>query len=311
MNKENILKYSKHCCGCGECYNVCPTNAVTMKKNNQGFYYPEVNNELCTNCGKCVKSCSFNKPRNVDVKEQETYVVKHLNQDVRDKSRSGGIFTAISDIVLNNGGVVYACRLFDNKVAKHIRLTTKVERDLCRGSKYIQSIAFDTFKQVEQDLKQGNIVLYTGTGCQISAIKNYLPLTLHKNLLTMDLVCHGVPSPRVWEDYLKWVEDKYNQKAISVDFRDKIHFGWRDHQETIYFNNVRYSDDKFKQLFYAHYIIRDCCFNCPYKNTNREGDISIADCWGVKPDFDDDKGVSLVIINTEKGKSILKNQKKI
>jgi len=304
---DNILKFSNHCCGCGECYNVCPQNAITMQENEKGFFVPIVNESLCNNCGKCIKRCSFNLKREESKNLPDAYVVKHKLQEVIDNSRSGGIFTALSDIVLNKGGVVYGCKLFNNVEAKHVRVTTKEGRDDFRGSKYIQSTIYDTFSQVEKDLKNGFLVLYSGTACQISAIKDYISLDLQDNLYTIDIVCHGVPSPKVWRDYLCWVEKKQGKKAVKVDFRDKLHFGWRDHQETIYFENGRYSDDKFKRMFYDHYIIRESCFDCPYKNVNRVGDVSIADCWGVEnnnKEYDDDKGVSLVLCSSSKGKTL-------
>lgn len=306
----NISKFSDYCCGCGECFAICPVQAISMKKNHQGFYYPEIDEKKCIGCSKCVKRCSFNKSLNDD-KANFTpiaYAVKHKNENIRMDSRSGGIFTAVSDYVLEQGGVVYGCKLENCDEAIHIRVTSKVERDAFRGSKYIQSIVCYTFEQVKQDLKNGLWVLYSGTPCQINAIKDYCKDLDCSKLVLIDIVCHGVPSQKVWKDYLKYLERRYRSKAVSVDFRDKKKFGWADHQETIIFKNRKeHSDNLFTKLFYSHLIIRKECFECPYKNLNRVGDITIADCWGISreyPDFDDNKGVSLVLLNSQKGMEI-------
>ncbi len=303
---NNIMQFHNHCCGCGECYSICPVNAISMIPNEQGFLYPQIDESKCINCAKCVRHCSFNQKYSELTFQQEYYAVKHCDENVRASSRSGGIFTALSDQILNLQGVVYGCALFNNNKAVHIRATTEQDRDLMRGSKYIQSETYQVFDDVKKDLTDGRWVLFSGTPCQVAGIKDYCQNVDNSKLLLVDIVCYGVPSSKVWRDYLDYIEKINHKRIANVDFRDKTHFGWADHKETAYFTDgTSFSNDIFKDLFYSHRILRKNCFECPYKNLNRVGDISIADCWGISteyPEFDDNKGVSLVLINSQKGK---------
>lgn len=232
------------------------------------------------------------------------YAVKHMNSDVILKSRSGGIFTALSDKVLECNGVVYGCILTDDFQAKHVRAENKETRNKMRGSKYIQSILGDTFSQVKSDLKNGTLVLFSGTSCQIAGLKNFL-VEDYENLLCVDIVCHGVPSPLIWEKYIEWQEKRTKSKIIKVDFRNKKSFGWRSHVETLIMKNGKVVNSKvFTSLFYKHQILRPSCYKCPFKSILHPGDITIADYWGIEkaaPEFDDDKGVSLVLVNNDRG----------
>lgn len=235
------------------------------------------------------------------------YAVKHKNETVREASRSGGIFTALSDYVLSSGGIIYGCVLTENFIAAHIRALTPEQRDRMRGSKYIQSRMGDSFKNIKQDLEAGRYILFSGTSCQIAGLKGYLGKE-YSNLLCVDVVCHGVPSPKVWQSYLMWQEKKSHSKIDTVDFRNKKDFGWKEHVESIYFKNGQITNSKiFTTLFYGHSILRPCCYECPYKSVIHPGDITIADYWGIEnaaPKFDDNKGVSLVLINSKKGNEV-------
>lgn len=242
---------------------------------------------------------NWNKP--------EVFAVQHKDEIVRAASRSGGIFTALSDYVLELGGVVYGCVLTEDFKAIHVRADSKYERNQMRGSKYIQSKMNDIYKNVKHDLEDGQKILFSGTSCQIAGLKGYLERE-YENLICIDIVCHGVPSPKVWKTYLAWQEKKNRSKVKKVDFRNKKDFGWRAHMETLYFENGRTINSKvFTTLFYGHSILRPCCYECPYKSIMHPGDITIADYWGIEkvaPEFDDNKGVSLVLINNEKGKEV-------
>lgn len=242
----------------------------------------------------------------------QVYGVKHKDESIRLESRSGGFFTAISDYVLENNGVVYGCSLnSDNSKAQHCRATTKTERDKMRGSKYIQSEIGDCYNRVRDDLKDGYTVLFSGTSCQIAALKAVLQKD-YSNLILVDIICHGVPSPKVWKDYLEWAEQKYKSKCIGVDFRNKKKFGWAAHKETLQLKDYRgkvkcFHSEVFKNMFYSHYTIRPSCYKCPYKDIMHPADITIADFWKIDsaiPGFNDDKGVSLVLINNEKGEKV-------
>lgn len=246
-------------------------------------------------------------------KQPKVYAVQHKSKTVRAASRSGGIFTAVSDWILTNNGVVYGCVLDESFRAVHIRAECAEDRDHMRGSKYIQSKLGDTYKNVRKDLINGRIILFTGTSCQVAGLKQYLGKE-YENLLCVDIICHGVPSPKVWSEYLHWQEGKNKAKVLKVDFRNKTDFGWRAHKETLTFENgKRVSSNVFTTLFYGHSILRPSCYECPYKSVMHPGDITIADYWGIEkaaPEFDDNKGVSLVLVNNEVGERVFEKVKK-
>ena len=235
----------------------------------------------------------------------KSFIVKQKDLDSRMKSRSGGIFVAVSDQVLAEGGVIYGAVLDSRFNAVHTRAENKTERDRMRGSKYVQSDMNNAYQLACEDLKEHRLVLFTGTPCQIDGMKALCPKGCEEYLICMDIVCHGVPSPRVWNDFKSYMERKYKGKIEMVDFRNKERFGWSDHWETITINGKEHDSQVYMKMFYEHTFLRDACYVCPYKNLNRGSDLSIADAWGVEtanPDFDDNRGVSLVLVNTEKGK---------
>lgn len=223
-------------------------------------------------------------------------------------SRSGGIFTALSDLILQDNGVVYGCVLMENFNAYHMRAVTSEERNKMRGSKYIPSSMKDVFKQVKQDLIEGKKVLFSGTSCQVAGLKSFLEVD-YENLLYVDIVCHGVPSPEVWKRYLKWQEEKNNAKCLSVSFRNKVDFGWNAHVETLDIKTAdgtisKVNSEIYKTIYYSHNVLRPSCYYCPYKSILHPADITIADYWGIEkaaPGFSDNKGVSLVLVNSDKG----------
>lgn len=241
----------------------------------------------------------------------KVYAVKHKDEAIRADSRSGGIFTAISDQFLDSG-VVYGCIMESPYKAVHIRTISKEQRDLMHGSKYIQSELGDTFKSVKADLESGLHVLFSGVPCQVAGLRNYLGKE-YDNLLCIDVLCHGVPSRKVWEAYVKWQEKENKSIVKRVNFRDKSEAGWRDHVESLTFmDNKKISSNIYTTIFYSHNSLRKSCYHCPYKSIVRQGDISIADYWGVEnnaPEFDDNKGVSLVLVNTDEGMKCFENAK--
>ena len=245
-------------------------------------------------------------------KQPKVYAVKHKDEATRAASRSGGIFTALPDQVLSNGGVVYGCALTDDFDAVHIRADNAEERNRMRGSKYIQSKLGNTFKNVKADLDARRSVLFSGTSCQVAGLKRYLGKE-YDDLFCVDIVCHGVPSKKVWNAYLRWQEQKNHSKVAGVNFRNKREFGWRDHVETLYFENGKSTSSRvFKDLFYGHTVLRPSCYECPYKSVMHPGDITIADYWGIEkaaPEFDDNKGVSLVLVNNEAGEKAFEKVK--
>ena len=309
--KQIYIKNKGDCCGCGACEAVCPQKAIMMKKDSEGFLYPEVDTSLCVHCGLCKKACTFNSAWG-GIKEKcaaqpiSVFGVKHIDESIRADSRSGGMFTALSDIVLNRGGSVYGVALTEDFIAEHQRATTRKERDQFRGSKYIQSRMNGVYAQIRNDLQSGKIVLFSGTPCQTAAVRKAMENENCDRLYLVDIVCHGVPSPMIWRNYLDEMENKYNGKVTAVDFRNKKH-GWDAHIESLVINETEHDSDYFSQLFYSHKILRPSCYYCKFKKIIRTSDISLADYWGIDkaiPGFNDNKGVSLVLVNTEKGQYI-------
>lgn len=237
-------------------------------------------------------------------KQPKVYAVRHRDEAIRAASRSGGIFTALSDAVLQAGGAVYGCVLTEDFQAVHVRAEDEETRNRMRGSKYIQSRMGDCFLRVREDLQAGKRVLFSGTPCQVAGLKRFLGMEW-ANLLCVDIVCHGVPSPEVWKKYLEWQEKQAGSKVVFVDFRNKKDFGWSRHVETLKFANRKTINSRiFKTLFFSHHITRPVCTECPFKKTERAGDITIGDYWRIEkaaPEMHDDKGVSLVLVNNEAG----------
>lgn len=305
-------KYS--CCGCGACEASCPTRAIVIAADEEGFLYPTIDGARCVDCGRCVKVCAFRSDKanpypRCGGKGVACYAVQHINDKVRAASRSGGIFTALSDKVLAEGGVVYGCAMDGVLRARHIRAEGVEGRDSMRGSKYIESDLRGVLPMVDADLKAGREVLFSGTSCQVAGLRSYLGGD-RANLLCVDIVCHGVPSPKVWATYVGWIESIRSEKCVGVDFRDKGRFGWHAHTETLYLVGAngtvdRNSGEVYRRIFYGHKALRRSCYECPYKSVEHPGDVTIGDYWGIEnvaPEFDDDKGVSLVLVNTVRGR---------
>jgi coenzyme F420-reducing hydrogenase beta subunit len=294
------------------CAEVCPESAISIIADEEGFLYPSVDNLVCTRCGLCARTCAFinHFSESASGVTPRSYVAKHLDQTTRMNSRSGAVFVACSDWILDNGGSVYGCVLDSNLIAVHIRATNKVDRDRMCRSKYVQSDTREIFNKVQTDLNEKRLVLYTGTGCQIDSLNKFL-LTKGcetSNLFTLDIICHGVPSPLIFSDFIKWVERSFKGKVIEFDFRDKSQCGWDGHIESATLDGKKYIGVIFRELFYSNLCIRPSCYNCKYASASRISDITIGDAWGIKkalPEFNDNRGVSLVIINSKKGLKLL------
>ena len=227
------------CCGCTACAAVCPHDAIRMESDVLGFLYPMVDKDKCVDCGLCEKVCSFNDQygRSENLPESDCYAARHKDMKEVETSRSGAAFVAISDWVLKQGGVVYGAGYADHFRVVHKRAVTKEERDEFKGSKYVQSDLQGVFRQVKQDLKDGRIVLFSGTPCQTAGLHSFIGKRLRKNLYLVDIVCHGVPAPYIWRDYLASLEKKAGSEICWVNFRDKQMFGWAAHKETFKFVN--------------------------------------------------------------------------
>lgn len=246
------------------------------------------------------------------IRLMESYIVKHKDEFIRAASRSGGMFTALTDQIINQGGVVYGCEIENGIQVVHKRAVTKEQRDTFRGSKYVKSKMQGIATQIKDDLLAGRIVLFSGTPCQVMAIKKQVDTSLNEKLICVDIVCHGTPSEKAWLKYVTFLQEKYKGRISSVDFRNKNKFGWSAHVETIVINNKSYNLRQYTDLFYRHLLFPKACFSCKWKSLDRIGDITLGDAWGGKgeeKEFNDNKGVSLVLVNTDKGKKLFEQSK--
>ena len=303
------------CCGCTACVSICSNKAITMQPDGLGFLYPVVDVDKCVQCGLCEKVCAFNinYSKEENLKEPDVYAVRHKNISEIERSRSGAMFVVLSDWILDNSGVIYGVGYTEHFRVVHKRALTKEERDEFRGSKYVQSDLNTILVQVRDDLKKGLYVLFSGTPCQTSGLFSFLSLLRidMSKLYLVDIVCHGVPAPYFWRDYLSYIEQKQGMKAISVNFRDKTKSGWASHKESFTFDNgVTYA---YTYTFYQNIMFRHSCGVCHFANYQRPSDITIADFWGwerVDSIFNEDnKGVSLVLLNSVKGRNLFQQVK--
>lgn len=302
MQIEKVYEKKIDCCGCSACFNACPKKAISMEKDEEGFLYPSINKDLCINCGLCQKVCAF-KERDNKSTFIEGYAAKHNDNKVYDNSRSGGAFIALASMILEKNGYVFGVALDEHFVAKHICVSSKEDLVKLQGSKYVQSDKGETFKEIESLLMTNNYVLFSGVACEVAGLLSYLKI---KNvntdkLITVDIVCHGVPSPRVWKDNIENQIRKHG-KLLKADFRDK-RFGWKPHIESYTHQKKTYYDNVYTSIFYDSVALRRSCHICHFANKNRPGDITLADFWG-SADFGvtpEPKGLSLVLINTKKG----------
>ena len=302
------IKYKADCCGCTACASICPKDAITMEPDILGFKYPKVDLGKCIDCGQCEKVCAFNDHYDIslNLEEPEIYAARHKDIHEIETSRSGAAFIAISDYILENGGIVYGVGYKDHFRVAHKRATTKEERTEFKGSTYVQSDLDGIFRQIKEDLKQGNTVLFSGTPCQTAGLNSYIGKKLRENLVLVDIVCHGVPSPFIWRDYLAYIEKKYNNEVVKVDFRDKSRIGWSGHIESFCFNKGNKIEmSLFTCLFYKHIMFRTSCGKCHFSNIKRPSDLTLADFWGWEKKNNninkDNKGISLLFCNSIKG----------
>ena len=298
------------CCGCTACASACPHDAITMRPDALGFLYPQTDETKCVNCGLCEKVCAFNDSydKSLNLDTPIAYAARHKDMNEVESSRSGAAFIAISDYILENGGVVYGAGYTDHFRVVHKRAINKEERNEFKGSKYVQSDLNTVFRQVKKDLQNGQTVLFSGTPCQTAGLNSFISKHLRKNLILVDIVCHGVPGPYLWRDYIAFLEKKHGASICWVNFRDKQAYGWQAHRETFKFVNGGGQKMSFTFLFYKHIMFRKSCEKCPYTNLKRPSDITLADFWGwEKTDAKlnrDNKGISLILLNTEKGKEL-------
>lgn len=302
------INTKENCCGCYACYNVCPKQCITMKTDNEGFWYPDIDKDKCVNCNLCEKVCPIVNPVQRNESLKLSYAVQNKDDAVRLSSSSGGMFHLLAESIIKQDGVVYGAGFDKDFSVKHIRINKIEEIQLLQGSKYLQSGIGNIYKQVKKDLKENKQVLFTGTPCQVEGLKSFLGRE-ENNLLTMDFICHGVPSPMIWGYYSAIEQDKKEQLK-KVYFRNKD-LGWKLFSLKMVFDKNIYVNDLNNDLYMKGFLqdlyLRPSCYNCRFKKVNRVSDITVADFWGIDkllPKFDDDKGTSLVILHNNKAKNL-------
>ncbi len=314
------LTFPKDCCGCSACAQRCPQQCIKMQEDKEGFLYPSINTDLCTNCRLCEKVC----PSIVQANEHlplKVYAAKNTNEKKRLQSSSGGVFTSLAEIIIKEKGVIFGACFDENWEVSHSYTDTLEGIEPYRRSKYVQSNIRNSYQQVEAFLKQGRKVLFTGSPCQVAGLKLFLRKE-YSNLLSVDFVCHGVPSRKVWRIYLNEVIQKLSLDShtplskstiASINFRNKKD-GWKKYCFQLTMQPDRYHhqselcepyyENTFMKGFLHDLILRPSCYQCPSKKGKSGSDLTIADYWNIQqvlPQFDDDKGVGLVLINTNKG----------
>jgi len=313
-----IIKNIKLCNGCHACFSICQKKCITMEQNCEGFLSPQIDNNICDNCGLCLKICPINKSqieRTGEPEIPEAFAIINKNEEIRLQSSSGGIFTLLAEQIINDGGVVFGARFIENWEVIHDYTETIDGLEAFRGSKYVQSKVSDSYKKVRKFLENERKVLFTGTPCQIGGLKSYLQKE-YENLFCVDNICHGVPSPKVWKKYIEFREKLAGSKTRKITFRRK-NCGWMLFSVSFCFaNETEYSEvfkkDLFMQAFLKNLCLRSSCYQCGYKTINRNSDITIADFWGVQdiaPKMFDDKGTSLALVQSQKGQILLEKIK--
>ncbi len=299
---------SINCTGCAACLNVCGHNAISMNVNHEGFLYPIVDKTKCVECGLCQKTCPQNKSIKLgDITSQLVYMCWDKNLQARLNSSSGGVFSVVAKEILSRGGVVCGAAFDENMLLKHVIIEKKDDIRCLQGSKYIQSDIQHCFNRIRHILENGVFVYFVGTPCQVAGLKSYLRID-YQNLITSDLICHGVPSAVLFLQQVEELEKKFKSKIVDFKFRSKKRFGQGCDCELLFSGGgSRFLCAELVPFFYGFWnnlILRESCYHCQYASTRRVGDITLGDFWLVKKSFPNIKtsnGISLVLINTDKG----------
>lgn len=335
------VKLKTGCCGCAACVQVCPRGCISFSEDFEGFRYPIANKKECIECGLCEKVCPLlNEEKYKERRPQVVYAAKNKDDRIRMSSSSGGIFTILAEYTIQQNGVVFGARFDDNWEVVHDFTETIDGLSVFRGSKYVQSKIGNCYQITKTFLDKGRLVLFSGTPCQIAGLKSYLRKK-YDNLLCVDFICHGVPSPKVWRKYIDNITENVrsgkksvsfpfiysfsegeaqgtssNLQIESLSFRNKK-TGWKKYSFALTFAEASadgkknivslshiFNKDLFMNLFLNNVVIRPSCYDCKFRSFKSGSDITMGDFWGIRkifPTFDDDKGVSLIALNTEKG----------
>ncbi len=320
MSKIVLFQDPKDCCGCGACMNACPKSAIRMQEDAQGFVYPVIQEQLCIACGACTKACPYQNP--VDFQPvQDVYAASVKNDETIKKSASGGAFAVLANQVLRGGGVVYGCALLfenDRLEPRHIRIDRTEDLHLLQGSKYVQSETGGAYAQAKQDLAAGKKVLFSGTPCQIAGLRQYLKKA-YDDLLTVEIICHGVPNKRLFQAFMDFYGKTLGGRITAFSFRDKSK-GQGMMTRCVYADHAGKEKESVKNgnflayvfFFLKSYTYRINCYSCPFARPERAADITLGDYWGFheeypqhhEPGLSNSRGISCVLINSEKGKAM-------
>lgn len=312
---KNIANVKNKCVGCRSCEQVCPQKCITLEPNREGFLYPRIEEKACIGCGMCLKACPTENTAEHRHQPQSVWAFKNNDEKQIMKSASGGAADVASEIILSQNGVVYGAAYDENLVVRHIEVTDKTSKCRLQSSKYVQSDLNQCYSKAKKALQDGRLVLFTGTPCQIAGLYAYLGGD-QPGLYTLDLICHGVPSPKLFAKYLQYQEQKMKDKILQMNFRSKAKRGWGTQYllrtATKTKTNIL-ALDRYGKHFMAGDCYRECCYQCAYANTNRVGDITVGDFWGIfqsHPEFASEKGISSVFVNTDKGMQLFEQMKK-
>ena len=308
---NNVSFIGIKCCGCRSCEQTCPVNAIAFEESEEGFFYPVINNEKCTSCGVCLKKCPVNEGI-YENNDQKGYAAYSNDTKALRKSSSGGIFSVLATKVLEDGGVVFGCGEASPGKVSHIMIESIEELVLLQGSKYVESDMKGVYSLVKSQVKTGKKVLFSGTPCQVAGLRKFVGEA--DNLLAVDIICHGVPSRKMYNEYLKWFEHKNGGKIKEYHFRSKEKHDWSltyrivlDKKGKTKVYEAIGSLDPYYHHFLRGYTYRESCYRCTYACSQRCGDITIGDFWGIEnvaANMYNENGVSAVLLNSEKGEKI-------
>ena len=295
------------CCGCTACMNICPVQCIVMRRDREGFDYPVANPDLCISCGKCEDVCPMT--HTADSSAPLLTLAARAPQFI-EKSSSGGIFPVLASEVTGQGGTVYGAVLNPDLTVSHTDASDMQGVERMRGSKYVQSELYASFEDVKYELSEGRKVMFTGTPCQIAGLKSYIGKD-EPGLILVDCACHGVPGPGLWEKYVKALSEKYGMQINDIRFRAKGR-SWRKYDFVISDAEksvvTPHSKDPYMLLFLQDMTLRPSCYQCPFRKGRSGSDLTLADLWNVSeaaPEMDDDRGVSLILVNSEKGRETI------
>ncbi len=307
-----FLADSTECCGCGACAAACHNGSINIVVNEEGFNYPVIDTVSCVECNNCRKVCPVLKEKTSLTTPKTVYACSNKNQAIKDKSSSGGAFSSLAEYVILQGGVVYGFAFDDEFLVKCICVENILDLPKLYGSKYVEgTIDKAVFLDIKKQIASGRKVLFSGTPCQVAAVKSFVGINA-ENLITVEVICHGVPSQKVYESYLNYLKNKYKSDIKSITFRSKK-YNWENYATSIEFSNrkkyqkINSVESKYMRGFLLNIYLRKSCGNCKFKIDNTSADITLGDFWRIDrwhKDMYKKDGVSLVVVNSQNGKEL-------